>query len=75
VKAFYLDVSFDVNDEINYVIDYYEKPQVSTTYTFSSANRTKKVAINKSGDYIDSQFDFIQRINLEREELYDEYRD
>lgn len=71
--AFNLNVSFDVNDEINFVIDYAENPQFNSTYTFASKGN-KKVSVNKSGDYIDSQFDFINQLNLEREELYDEYR-
>lgn len=75
VTAFYLDVSFDINDEENFVIDCVEKPQTNITYTFFSTNQTKKVAINNSGDYIESPFDFVERLCLEREELYDEYRD
>lgn len=75
VSAFYLDVSFDINDEANFVINYIEKPQTNVTYTFVSNNQANKVAINNSGDSIESSFDFVERLNLEREELYDEYRD
>lgn len=71
--AYNMDISFEINNDINYEVDYFEKPQLSLIYTFNSGD-DKLVAINKSGDYLNSPFDFIDRIILEREELYDEYR-
>ena len=74
VSAFDLDVSFDPDDDVNFSFDYDVKPQYSNTYSIAS-NREKKITINDSGNYIYSNFEFIERLNLEREELYNDTTD
>ena len=71
--AFNLDVSFDVDDELNYAVDFSINPQLSSIYSFNS-RKNKEIPVNKSGDHINSPFDFVNKINLEREDIYDEYR-
>lgn len=69
--AYNLDVAFASQDKYDIEINYIEKPQMSTHYTFVSGG-DKEVPINKSGEVLNSEFDFIDRIIITREDLKNE---
>lgn len=71
--AYDLKVSFDIGEEVSYEMDYDEKPQLNPLYTFYSIIE-KEVPVNRAGDVLVTPLDFVTRFDLEREELYDEYK-
>jgi hypothetical protein len=71
--AYDLKVSFDIGEEVSYEMDYDEKPQLNPLYTFHSIIE-KEVPINRTGDFMVTPLEFVERFDLEREELYDEYK-
>ena len=71
-KAYYLNVDFDTNyidEHIN--VDVSVLPTESKMYTFEFG-ATYPVEINNSGEYIEAPFAFVKRIEIVREELYDD---
>ena len=47
------------------------EPDRNTTYRLEPMPEPRKIPINRTGEQINAPFDFIQSLNLEREELYD----
>ena len=46
-------------------------PYINPIYTFES-KATYDIPVNRSGEYVQSPFGFVDRIRIEREELYDD---
>lgn len=71
-KAYYLDVDFNTNYIDEYAsVDISMSPTESKMYTFEYGS-TYPVEINNSGTFIESPFSFIQKLEIVREELYDD---
>ena len=69
-KAFYLDVSFDNEIYDDLVLDIFVNPNECTVYTLEYGNNYR-VPVNRSGHKIDSPFEFVKKMELVREEIYD----
>lgn len=71
-KAYYLNVDFNINhiDE-NAKVDISVSPAESKIYTFEFG-ASYPVEINTSGLFIESPFSFIKRLEIIREEIYDD---
>lgn len=70
--AFYLPVSFDelgVDDGID--IDTDIAPQTNPIYTFENG-KSYIIPLNHTGDTVEAPFAFISRLDITREELYDD---
>lgn len=72
-NAFELDISFELNENEEYEVDFDETPDMCAAYALY-ADIEKDVPINCSGELIESSYTFIDKFILEREELYDESR-
>ncbi len=72
-KAYHLGTDFDtpVIDEYA-TVDVFTAPVKNNMYTFESGN-TYPVQVNHSGVTIDSPFGFVDRLEIVREELYDDH--
>ncbi len=71
-KAYYLDVDFNVSyvdERAN--VDISVSPTESKLYTFESGS-SHPVEINNSGVFVESPFSFIKKLEIVREELYDD---
>ena len=70
--AFHLDIDFEYT-EINQrqSLDMELSPYINPIYTFES-KATYDIPVNRSGEYVQSPFGFVDRIRIEREELYDD---
>lgn len=70
--AFHLTVNFDRGEMgEDFVMDTNLSPKVNPLYTFED-RCTYSVPVNKTGDTVESPFGFVQRLNIKREELYDD---
>lgn len=70
--AFHLTVSFEMGEMgEDFVMDTDLSPRVNPLYTFED-RCTYSVPVNKTGDTLESPFGFVQRMNIKREELYDD---
>ena len=70
--AFHLTVDFDSNSiDEDIVVDIALSPTQNSMYTFESGN-VYPVAVNNSGIVIDSPFEFADKLEIVREELYDD---
>ena len=69
-KAFYLKVSFDSEVYEDLVFDINSHPMESDIYTLEYGN-SYPAALNKSGREIESPFEFVQKMELIREEIYE----
>ena len=71
-KAYYLNVDFNTNyiDE-HANVDISVSPTESKMYTFEFGS-SYPVEINTSGTFIEAPFSFIKRLEIVREELYDD---
>lgn len=72
--AFHLAVSFDSADMDEYLsVDTDVLPYTNPLYTFHAIG-SYSVGVNSSGDTIESPFNFVEKLIIEREELYDDAR-
>jgi hypothetical protein len=71
-KGYYLDIDFD-NPRINKKLDINisENPFSSEMYTFEYGENYQ-VSLNDSGNTIDAPFSFVEKLEITREELYDD---
>ena len=73
-KAHHLDVDFSsIRPETRVELDITQTPFESKLYSINSGN-LYPVAVNNSGMNMYSPFDFIAKIEIDREELYDDER-
>lgn len=70
-QAFYLDTDFEFDCYESVPVEYSLSSKTYYRYTFEY-NEAYDVIINRSGEYIDSPFSFVTKLNIQREELYDE---
>ena len=72
--AFYCPVVFDSSKESDIIyIDTEIPSSLNPLYTFEYRVSTPyQVPVNNTGDYLNSPVSFIDRIFIEREELYDD---
>lgn len=74
-KAFFIPVSFTRNIGNEYLVDIDVSPKDNKLYTFEH-NKEYNIPLNYTGDEVVSPFGFIERLIIEREELfYDAGRD
>lgn len=70
-NAFHLNVDFDNN----YYAEISIKPEIAPyhniIYTLE-CDKKRKIPFNKSGERIDSSFDFVEKFEILREEIYDD---
>jgi hypothetical protein len=72
--AFHLPIHFDTADFQEYLsIDTDVAPNVNPLYTFDPIG-SYTVQVNNAGSTINAPFNFIKKLSIEREELYDDER-
>ena len=71
--AFYLDVTSDGVVMSDTIYDTDISPQINPMYSLVS-DKPKMVPLNETGVYVSSPFDFIEKIDIDREELYEDER-
>ena len=70
--AYHLGLDYDLPvSEEKYMVNLMDDPSENALYTFDVGN-TYPVSVNRTGFTIDSPFDFITKLEILREELYDD---
>ena len=71
--AFYMDTNFNPETQDNFRIDIELSPQNNYLYTFENG-KEYAVPLNETGDEVISPFEFVKKLNIDREELFDHAR-
>lgn len=72
-RAFGVDVDFDYSvDDMESMMDISSSPTENTLYTFETGG-SYHVPLNTSGEFLDSPFGFAEKLEITREELYDDH--
>lgn len=72
-RAFYMDTNFHPETQDNFRIDTELSPQNNYLYTFENG-KEYAVPLNETGDEVISPFEFVKKLNIDREELFDHAR-
>lgn len=72
-RAFYMDTNFNPETQDNFRIDIELSPQNNYLYTFENG-KEYAVPLNETGDEVISPFEFVKKLNIDREELFDHAR-
>lgn len=70
-KAFFIPISFSKNIGNEYIVDIDVSPKTNRLYTFEH-NKEYYIPLNYTGDKVKSPFGYIDRLIIEREELFDD---
>jgi len=72
-----LHVTVDMNsvDVVEMLEDELTEVDYGTLYHLAASDKTYRVPLNRTGTYLESPFGFVERIRIEREEVYDDGRD
>jgi len=69
-KAYYLTIDFDPEADNSFRADIDLPPQENYLYTFDH-NSGYEISVNETGEMINSPFDFVSKLNIIREELFE----
>lgn len=69
-KAFYINTNFKPQTQDNFRIDIELSPQHNFLYTLENGKKYA-VPLNETGDVVYSPFEFVVKLNIDREELFD----
>lgn len=69
-RAYYIDTNFNPQTQDNFRIDIDLSPQHNFLYTFESG-KSYAVPLNETGEVVYSPFEFVVKLNIDREELFD----
>lgn len=72
-RAFYMDTNFQPETQDNFRIDIELSPQSNYLYTFENG-KDYAVPLNETGDEVYSPFEFVKKLNIDREELFEDAR-
>lgn len=69
-----LRLSLDLEAVDNTVIGSYSKIDFYNLYSLSLSQAYKRIPLNETGFYVDTPFDFVDELQINREEIYDDIR-
>lgn len=71
--AHYLSINYNREPGRDFTVDIYVNPRKNVLYTFEN-DKEYYVPLNETGDYITAPFNFVEKLYIEREELFEDAR-